>query len=61
MGHGGLGVPINQEDLAYVLLTFGYLIPKGMETWGRKVPRQQKEDFCISGKSSATSWASARN
>ena len=41
----GLGVPINQEDLAYVLLTFGYLIPKGMETWGRKVSREQKEDF----------------
>jgi len=40
-----LGRPINQEDLAYVLLTFGYLIPKGMETWGRKVPREQKEAF----------------
>jgi hypothetical protein len=40
-----LGVPINQEDLAYVLLTFGYLIPKGMDTWGRRVPREQKEDF----------------
>jgi hypothetical protein len=41
----GLGVPINQEDLAFVLLTFGYLIPKGMDTWGRTVPREQKEDF----------------
>jgi len=41
----GLGVPINQEDLAFVLLTFGYLIPKGMDTWGRNVPREQKEDF----------------
>ena len=40
-----LGVPINQEDLAFVLLTFGYLIPKGMDTWGRTVPREQKEDF----------------
>lgn len=40
-----LGVPINQEDLAFVLLTFGYLIPKGMDTWGRKVSREQKEDF----------------
>ena len=39
------GVPINQEDLAFVLLTFGYLIPKGMETWGRRVPRDQKEAF----------------
>jgi len=40
-----LGVPINQEDLAFVLLTFGYLIPKGMETWGRKVRREDKEAF----------------
>jgi hypothetical protein len=40
-----LGVPINQEDLAFVLLTFGYLIPKGMETWGRKLPRAEKEAF----------------
>jgi hypothetical protein len=40
-----LGVPINQEDLAFVLLTFGYLIPKGMEIWGRKVSREEKEAF----------------
>ena len=40
-----LGIPINQEDLAFVLLTFGYLIPRGMETWGRKVPRAEKEAF----------------
>jgi hypothetical protein len=40
-----LGKPINQEDLAFVLLTFGYLIPKGMETWGRAVSREQKEAF----------------
>lgn len=40
-----LGIPINQEDLAFVLLTFGYLIPKGMETWGRKVAREEKEAF----------------
>ena len=40
-----LGVPINQEDLAFVLLTFGYLIPKGMGTWGRAVPREQREAF----------------
>jgi hypothetical protein len=39
------GQPINQEDLAFVLLTFGYLIPHGMETWGRRVPREQKEAF----------------
>ena len=40
-----LGVPINQEDQAFVLLTFGYLIPKGMERWGRTIPRDQKEAF----------------
>ena len=40
-----LGVPINQEDQAFVLLTFAYLIPKGMERWGRKVSREQKEAF----------------
>jgi len=40
-----LGKPINQEDLAFVLLTFGYLIPKGMGTWGRQVPRAQAEAF----------------
>jgi len=40
-----LGVPINQEDLAFVLLTFGYLIPKGMGTWGRHVARKEKEAF----------------
>lgn len=39
------GKPINQEDLAFVLLTFGYLIPKGMETWGRPVSKEQKEAF----------------
>ena len=32
-------------DLAFVLLTFGYLIPKGMETWGRKLPRAEKAAF----------------
>jgi len=40
-----LGIPINQEDLAFVLLTFGYLIPKGMATWGREVSREEREDF----------------
>lgn len=28
------GVPVNQEDLAYTLLTFGYLIPQGLARWG---------------------------
>ena len=40
-----LGKPINQEDLAFVLLTFGYLIPRGFEVWGRKVSREEKEAF----------------
>lgn len=42
---GDLGKPVNQEDLAFTLLTFSYLIPKGMETWGRKVSKEQKEAF----------------
>ena len=37
------GFPINQEDLAYTLLTFGYLIPKGMEHLGAVVSREKKE------------------
>ena len=40
-----LGKPINQEDLAFVLLTFSYLIPKGMEAWGRTIPKEEKEAF----------------
>ena len=39
------GQPINQEDLAYVLLTFGYLIPLGMEKLGAIVSREEKEAF----------------
>jgi hypothetical protein len=42
---GNLGKPVNQEDLAFTLLTFSYLIPKGMDIWGRKVPKEQKEAF----------------
>ncbi len=40
-----LGVPVNQEDLAYTLLTFSYLLPKGMESWGDDVTLEQKEAF----------------
>ena len=29
-----LGKPVNQEDLAYTLLTFGYAIPVGLRAWG---------------------------
>lgn len=40
-----LGTPINQEDLAFVLLTFGYLIPRGLERWGCRLDRKKKEAF----------------
>lgn len=40
-----LGVPVNQEDMAYTLLTFGLVIPRGMEKWGAPLSREQKEAF----------------
>lgn len=40
-----LGVPVNQEDLAFTLLTFSYLIPRGLEMIGCKVSVEQKEAF----------------
>jgi hypothetical protein len=40
-----LGSPINQEDMAFVLLTFGYLIPRGLERWGCRLDREKKEAF----------------
>ncbi|MBI4661732.1 MAG: DUF2236 domain-containing protein, partial [Verrucomicrobia bacterium] len=39
------GMPINQEDLAYTLLTFGYVIPQGVEKLGGLVSRAEKEAF----------------
>jgi hypothetical protein len=39
------GAPINQEELAFGLLSFGYLIPMGLERWGCPVSRAQKEAF----------------
>ncbi len=39
------GKPVNQEDLAYTLLTFAYLLPKGLERWGCRLSREQKEAF----------------
>lgn len=39
------GVPVNQEDLAYTLLTFGLVIPQGLETWGLPLDLEQKEAF----------------
>ena len=39
------GHPINQEDLAYTLLTFGLLIPRGLKHWGVPVSNQEQEGF----------------
>ncbi len=44
------GFPINQEDLAYVLLTFGYVIPLGLEKLGAILSRKEKEAFLHSWK-----------
>ena len=44
------GVPINQEDQAYVLLTFGYVIPLGLEKLGAILTRKEKEAFLHSWK-----------
>lgn len=44
------GTPINQEDEAYVLLTFGYAIPLGLEKLGAILSRKQKEAFLHSWK-----------
>lgn len=40
-----LGLPVNQEDLAYTLLTFGYVIPAGLEKWGWKFSPEEKHAF----------------
>ena len=40
-----LGVPINQEDLAYTLLTFGYVIPAGLARWGCRLSADDCESF----------------
>ena len=40
-----MGVPINQEDLAFTLLTFSYCIPKGLCDWGCKLTLEEKEAF----------------
>lgn len=40
-----LGLPVNQEDLAYTLLTFGYIIPMGLERWGCRLSSEEKEAF----------------
>jgi hypothetical protein len=40
-----LGYPINQEDLAYTLLTFSYVIPRAMERLGAKITAAQQEAY----------------
>ncbi|MGR9051100.1 MAG: oxygenase MpaB family protein [Gammaproteobacteria bacterium] len=39
------GVPVNQEDQAYTLLTFGLVIPEALSKWGLPLTRAQKEAF----------------
>lgn len=39
------GWPINQEDMAFTLLTFSYVIPRGLRTLGVPVTTAQEEDF----------------
>lgn len=39
------GAPVNQEDMAYTLLTFGLVIPQGLEKWGVPLTRKEKESF----------------
>ncbi len=39
------GEPINQEDLAYTLLTFGLLIPDGLEKFGIHSSHEEKQAF----------------
>ena len=40
-----LGKPVNQEDLAYTLLTFGYTIPAGLRKWGCRLNDDDCEAF----------------
>jgi ER-bound oxygenase mpaB/B'/Rubber oxygenase, catalytic domain len=40
-----LGVPINQEDMAYTLLTFSYVIARGLETVGVTLSAEEKDAF----------------
>ncbi len=39
------GAPINQEDLAYTLLTFGLLLPRGLQHWGVPISQEQQQAF----------------
>ncbi len=39
------GVPINQESLAIILLTFSYTILRGLHTIGVRLPQQQQDAY----------------
>lgn len=39
------GIPINQEDMAYTLLTFSWVIPQGLKAWGREPEPEELEAF----------------
>ncbi len=47
------GRPINQEDMAFTLLTFSLVIPRGLDAIGCRMTREQKEAFlhlwCVVG------------
>jgi hypothetical protein len=47
------GLPINQEDMAFTLLTFSLVIPRGLDEIGCPISREQKEAFlhlwCVVG------------
>jgi ER-bound oxygenase mpaB/B'/Rubber oxygenase, catalytic domain len=38
------GLPCNQEELAYTLLTFGFVMLRGLRTLGVGLPRDEEED-----------------
>lgn len=40
-----LGKPVNQEDLAYTLLTFGYVIPAALRKWGLRWTPAERETY----------------
>ncbi|MBI3716558.1 MAG: DUF2236 domain-containing protein [Betaproteobacteria bacterium] len=39
------GLPCNQEELAYTLLTFSYVILRGMRTLGHRLSREEEEAY----------------
>jgi len=39
------GVPLNQEDLAFTLLSFGYVLPEALARWGIVLSPAEREAF----------------